>query len=170
MPEIRTQFMPHARVYSNPGSPIRILYGPQFDENGVMELIEVGRENLYDYIQSHKESCDIHVILERCARGDSSALMKRQAMYGDFTEMPKTYAEALNALAGAESYFNSLPVEIRAKFDHSFHKFLVSMNKPEFATMMGVVAPTSSSTTNNDLPKEESNPSSESTASNNEGS
>lgn len=154
---IRTQFMEHARVYSNPGSPVKILYGPQFDENGVMELVEVGRENLYEYIQSHKESCDIQIILERCARGDTSALMKRQAMFGDFTEMPKTYAEALNALVGAESYFNSLPVETRAKFDHNFHKFLVSMNKPEFVTLMGF-EPNSSSTTKYSEPNNDSLP------------
>lgn len=135
----KTQFDPHERKYSNVGDRYKVLYTPHFDDNGVMELVENGREDLYAYIQSHKDSCDIHVILDRFARGDMSVLSKRQGVYGDFTEMPSTYAEALNAMISAENYFNGLPVEIRARFGHSFQKFLVSMDKPGFAEAMGFV-------------------------------
>lgn len=141
MVEVRTVFSERRRFHSNLGSPIRILYSPKFDDNGVMSLVESGRENLYDYIQSHKDSCDIHVILDRYQRGDIDALSRVQGVYGDFTTVPKTYADCLNAMISAENYFNGLPVEVRAKFDHSFQKFLASMDKPGFADAMGFQAP-----------------------------
>lgn len=133
----KTQFDPHARVHSNPGSREKVLYGPHFDDHGHMELVETGREDLYAYIQSHKDSVDIKVILDRFARGDQMALNRRQGFYGDFTQMPTTYAEALNAMISAENYFNSLPVETRAQFNHSFQQFLAQMDKPDFTTKMG---------------------------------
>lgn len=136
MVQIRTQFQERARVHANPGSREKILYSPQFADDGSMELIEAGKENLYEYIQSHKESVDINVILKRFARGDVTALQRRQAMFGDFTDAPSTYAEALNSMIVAEQYFNSLPLETRAKFDHNFHRFLVSLDRPDFAQML----------------------------------
>ena len=138
--KIKTQFMEHSRVHANPGNPEKILYTPKFFEDGSMELIEAGKENLYDYIQSHKESVDINVILKRYAKGDVTALQRRQAMFGDFSDAPSTYAEALNSMILAENYFNSLPLETRAKFEHNFHRFLVSLDSPDFAEKMsGVV-------------------------------
>uniref|UniRef100_A0AAU8AVI8 Internal scaffolding protein n=1 Tax=Dulem virus 188 TaxID=3145665 RepID=A0AAU8AVI8_9VIRU len=133
MNKFRTQFTSHARVNANPGTREKVLYSPKFADDGSMELIEAGRENLYEYIQSHKESVDINVILKRFARGDVGALQRRQAMFGDFMDAPTSYAEALNSMIVAEQYFNSLPLETRAKFDHNFHRFLVSMDSPDFA-------------------------------------
>lgn len=127
-----TQFDAHDRVISNGGDPIKTLYSPRFAKDGTMELVESGRENLYEFIQSHAESVDIHVILERFARGDVTALSRVQGAYGDFTTVPKTYAEMLNTLVAGEEYFNSLPVETRAQFDHSFQKFVAAMDTPDF--------------------------------------
>ena len=132
MLKVRTQFDERARVHANPGNPEKILYSPKFDSNGSMELIEAGKEDLYASIQSHKDSCDINLILKRYACGDVSALQKRQGMFGDFTDAPSSYAEALNSMIIAEQYFNSLPLETRAQFDHNFHRFLLSLDKPDF--------------------------------------
>ncbi len=145
MVTIRTQFQNHVRVHANPGVTEKILYTPKFNEDGSMELIEAGKENLYEYIQSHKDSVDINLILKRYARGDVTALQRRQAMFGDFSDAPSTYAEALNSMILAENYFNSLPLETRAKFDHNFHRFLVSLDSPDFAEKMSgtdIVPPT----------------------------
>lgn len=128
----KTQFDPRERVHANPGSTVRILYSPKFDEKGVMSLVESGKENLYEFIQSHKESCDIHVILERFARGDVSALERVQGTYGDFSNMPRTYADMLNLVHSAEDAFSNLPVDERAKYGHSFERWLVEFSpEPE---------------------------------------
>lgn len=124
----RTQYQPRERVVANPGQREKALWSPVFDKDGGFELKESGREDLYAFIQSHSASVDIHVILERFACGDVSALSKVQGTYGDFTTVPKTYAELLNSVIQGEQYFLSLPVEVRAKFGHDFNKWLVSMD------------------------------------------
>ncbi len=138
--EFRTQFMSHERVVARPGSRVKPVYSPVYDANGVLDLEQTGQENLYDYIQSHKDSVDIHKILQRFENGDVAALAKVQGMYGDFTDVPRTYAEALNAVISAETTFNGLPVEVRAKFNHSFSQFLAQAGSPQWLAAMGITA------------------------------
>lgn len=134
-----TPFDAHPRVFQEVGSGEKVLYTARLDEDGNIQLIESGKEDLYASIQSHKDSCDIHVLLQRYADGDVDALTRVQGSFGDFTSMPSSYAELLNALIAGETYFNSLDVETRAKFDHSFEKFMITMdNMPEFMAKLGI--------------------------------
>lgn len=133
-----TQFRPRTRFISNGGQRERILYQPMFDEDGVMDLVEAGREDLYDFIQSHADSVDIHVLLARFQNGDVDALSRVQGAYGDFTNMPTSYAELLNKVNEGQSFFNSLPVDIRAKFHHNFAEFMAGMDKPDFLDKLGI--------------------------------
>lgn len=130
----------HPRVFSRPGDRDKVLYSPVFDERGHMELKEVGRENLYDFIQSHKESCDINVILARFAAGDTSVLAKRQAFYADITEFPTTYSEVINTMHQAQDYFAHLPVEVKAKFGHDFNRFIASLDDPQALADLGLIS------------------------------
>ena len=77
---------------SEPGCGEKILYSPEFDRFGVMTLKESGKEDLYAFIQSHKDSVDLHKIMDRFNAGDTAALQKVQGMFGDFSQMPQTYA------------------------------------------------------------------------------
>lgn len=135
--KFRTQY-DRERVRTNHGSREKIILTPEFDRHGHFELVESGKENLYEYIQSFKESVDINVILKRFANGDTSALSKKQGMYGDFTQSPKTYAEMLDRIIKAEAYFDSLPVETRAKFDHNFGKFVSEMGSEAWLDTVGL--------------------------------
>lgn len=149
MMKFRTQYDQRERVPANAGTREHILYTTQFDDQGNHTLVESGKENLYDYIQSHKESVDIHVIMERFARGDVQALQRRQAMFGDFTEFPTTYAGMLNAVQLGEQHFMSLPLEVRQRFDNNFAKWLAAMDDmPSFLQKMSV------ETTKEDVPLE----------------
>ena len=58
-----TQYSPHIRVSANPGSPVKVLYSGKYDANGRVVLEKKGEENLYDYIQSFRDSVDLNVIL-----------------------------------------------------------------------------------------------------------
>lgn len=144
MTKFATQFDDHARVHCDPGNPVKTLYGPIFDKNGVMSLQEIGKHNLYDEIQSHADSVDIHVLLQRYAQGDVGVFARVQGAYGDFTQMPRTFAEALNTMIAAEQYFNGLPVDVRAQFGHSFQQFIASMDAPDFTSRMGIAPDPSS--------------------------
>lgn len=135
----RTQFESHDRVLQEPGSRVKKLYSPVFDKQGHMSLEESGQENLYDYIQSHADSVDIHVLLKQYELGgDPSVFSRVQGAYGDFTQMPKSFAEALNTMIAAEQYFMSLPVDVRAQFGHNFNQFIASMDAPDFTSRMGI--------------------------------
>lgn len=139
MPVIRTQYQSHDRLVQNPGDPVKIKYGPKYDDNGRLYLIETGRHNLYAEIQSHAGSVDIHEILRRYVNGqDPGALSRIQGAYGDFTSMPSTFAEALNTMIAAEQYFLTLPLETRAKFNHDFRQFVANFDAPGFLADSGL--------------------------------
>ncbi|UPW41778.1 internal scaffolding protein [Peromfec virus RodF7_12] len=137
----RTQYDKPARFIQEPGTPIKTLYGPKYDENGVLHLIETGKANLYQEIQSHADSVDIHVLLQRYQQGDVGVLARVQGAYGDFTQMPHTFAEALNTMIAAETYFMGLPKDTRAKFNNSFQQFIAQMDSPTWASDVGFKPP-----------------------------
>ena len=135
----RTQFDPHPRVLSNAGSRIRKLYSAKVDAEGAIALVESGEENLYDYIQSFKDECDINLIVQRCMSGDVDVLSKRQGVYADVTEFPQTYAEVLQRVIDGKNAFDDLPLEVRAKFDHSFAQWMAAMDDmPDWLEKMGM--------------------------------
>lgn len=133
-----TQYDARDRIKSHPGNPIKQLYAGSYNERGQVELKEDGTEDLYAFIQSFAESTDIHSILKRYQNGEVDVLEKVQGFYGDITEMPHTYAEALQRIADSEKVFMSLPVEVRAKFGHSFSEFLAASQEADFLDRLGV--------------------------------
>lgn len=136
--DFRHQFLPHDRVRQAVGSGERVLYTSELASDGEIVLTPTGKEDLYASIQSHKDSCDIYVLLSRYQNGDAEALSRVQGHYGDFTDVPKTYAELLNSVIAGKAYFESLPVETRANFDHSFEKFMMSMDDMDnFVKLLG---------------------------------
>lgn len=135
--KFRSQFDPHTRLYTEPGSSVKVVYNPHYNAFGELIIEPSGEEDLYGYIQSHKDSCDIHKMLERFAAGDDSALSQAQGFYADVSGMPQTYAEVLNAVLAGEAAFNQLPAEIKQQFDNSFAVWLSAMDRPDFAQRMG---------------------------------
>ena len=138
--QFKTQYDARDRIFSDPGSPEHITYAGHYDEKGRVVLEESGRENIYDFIQSHAESCDIHVLMKRYQNGDVDALSQKQGFYGDFLDFPKTYAEALNHMNEMERQFMALPVETREKFGNSFTEFLAASGEADFLDKLGIKA------------------------------
>lgn len=138
MRKFMTQYDERPRVRSYPGNPIKQLYSGSYNERGQVELKEDGTEDLYAFIQSFAESTDIHAIMRRYQNGEVDVLEKVQGFYGDVTEMPRTYAEALQRIADSEKVFMSLPVDVRAKFGHSFSEFLAASQEDDFLERLGV--------------------------------
>lgn len=134
----KTQYDARDRIKTHPGNPIKQLYSGFYNERGQIELKEDGTEDIYAFIQSFAESTDIHAILRRYQNGEVDVLEKVQGFYGDITEMPKTYAEALQRIADSEKVFMSLPVDVRAKFGHSFSEFLAASQDADFLDRLGV--------------------------------
>lgn len=129
------------RKQSNVGDPIKKIYQAEVDKKGVINLVEIGEENLYDFIQSHADSVNIHRIIERFSRGEVDVLSKVQGAFGDFTTLPTTYAELLNRVIQGENEFAKLPVEVKAKFNHSFADFLTNAGTDEWFEKLGMEKP-----------------------------
>lgn len=127
-----TMFGKRARVHCDSGNPLKTVYKSVVRDDGTIDLVESGKESLYDFIQSWKDSVDINVILARYANGDVDALSQFQGAYGDFTQFPKTYAEMLNRVIQGKEFFSSLPLEVREQYNHDFSQFIAAMDKPDF--------------------------------------
>lgn len=117
---------------SNGGSRFHNDYKMKVFEDGSRDLVVVGQIDTYEIIQSHKDSVDLKLTLERYARGDDSAINRRQAFFGDFTNMPTSLAELSQRILDAQDLFNSLDVEARREFDFDAGKFFASIGTPEF--------------------------------------
>ena len=99
--------------------------------------VESGTVNLYDEIQSHRQSVELSTLLQRYAQGDVTALNQVEGLYADVVDMPSTYAELFNRVRDAENSFNALPEDVRSLFDNSPVSFWQSIGTPEFADKIG---------------------------------
>lgn len=140
-PSFDTPYSKRLRVVCCHGSREKIKYGGHYDEYGRIVLEEVGRENVYDKIQSHAESVDIHVLMKRYQNGDVSALSSAQGFFADISEFPTNYAEALNHITAMQEQFDMLPAETKQKFGNSFSEFLASAGTADFFDKLGIVIP-----------------------------
>lgn len=127
--------------YDNRGDCGCICYGrtekPIYTANEDGLPVESGIINIYDEIQSHRQSVELSTLLQRYAQGDVTALNKMQGVYADVVDMPSTYAELFNRVRDAENSFNALPDEVRVLFDNSPVSFWQSIGTPEFAAKIG---------------------------------
>lgn len=144
MADFKTKYDSHARVYQHPGSRVKDVYTAVYDDLGHLDLAKSGQEDLYGYIQSHAESVDIHLLIERFVRGDTDALARAQGFYVDASDMPKTYAEVLNSVIAGEQTFDRLPAEVKQRFGNSFSVWLSAFDQPDFSDRMGWSSPAAS--------------------------
>lgn len=137
MMKFNTAFDPHSRIFASPGNRKRQKYRTRYNDIGQLELVPNGQDDIYDMIQSHAESVDIDTILSKFVAGDPDALAKTQGTFGDFTNLPTSYAEMLNIINESEQFFEQLPLEVREQFHFNFGEFISSMDSQEFARKMG---------------------------------
>lgn len=126
-------------IVTDPGSEIRIKYEPKVNDDGSIDLVESGKENIQDYIQSHAESCDLKLIIKRYLNGDDTALNQRALAFGDTTVYPKTYAEMLQLQIDSQLAFGTLSTEIKDKFNNDANQFFAQAGTKEFYEKLGMV-------------------------------
>lgn len=122
------------------GSKFHTLFAPRFRDDGTIELRPNGRKDIKAEINSHAAECDMSIILAKLRAGDASVLNSKKPMFGDFTVFPKTYVEILDLVNRSEDAFNSLPLDVRSKFDNDVNKWFAKVGSPEWLTLMGLDA------------------------------
>ena len=125
------------RIDAPSGSVEATTYQTRIDENGHKITEPIGKTNIYDRIQSSLEETKIENIIKRFTEGDVSAFRTGEPVYIDITEAPKTLMEAQNLIIKINDEFNTLPVEVRAKFDHSPEKYVAIYGGEEWAKAVG---------------------------------
>ena len=121
---------------TEPGSPVHILYSSKVLKNGIIELTESGKEDIQEFIDSQRDSCDMAFILHQLAIGNESVLHQKAPMYGDFTTAPSTLAEAEQMLIDGENAFYQLPLDVRQQFDNDFRQWLYTAGNAEWIQKM----------------------------------
>lgn len=127
--------------FTSPGETEHIEYSPKVLPNGIIELQPSGKTDINAFIEAQRESTDISYIIAQINAGNLDVLNQAKPLFGDFTEMPKTYAEALQLRIDAEKSFYSLPVEVRNKFDNDFNQYFASAGTEEWFSKVAPVMP-----------------------------
>lgn len=113
----RTKYDSTAEFITEPGSQFTPIYTPIIDENGNIDLKETGQKNHYEEIQSHAESVDINVIMDRYyLEGDAVLHQRPNGQYIDITDMPNNFTEVLQKIIIANRDFENLPENIRKEY------------------------------------------------------
>lgn len=120
------------KFVSDPGDRYRPVYTAEIADDGTIDLIQTGVEDLQEIYNSQRDSCDVSLIAERYLAGDESALQRGNPVFLDLLGVPKTLMEAYQLQYRAEQAFNGLPVEIRERFNQSFSQFLAGAGTPEW--------------------------------------
>lgn len=126
------------RKPSNPGNIMEPQYRERYDENGNAYLEQVGEVNTYEKIQSYKDEVDPMSILARYAAGDTT-VMANPGWYIDTSKLPKSYIEWRNLMNEQKEKFESLPLEIRNKFNNNFDNWAATAGEPEWIEKMGIM-------------------------------
>lgn len=131
--KFKTMYSEHLVINTAVGSPIKKEYQLRIID-GEEKLVETGKSDWYAYIQSHKDSVDIHKILERCAMLDDYSMLNRMpATFMDTTDMPKNLAEAHSMIQDAKNFFDQMPVEIKEKYENNYMQFIQDIGSENFS-------------------------------------
>lgn len=125
-------------IFTEKGNSVKIVYSAKVNDDGTIELVPSGKEDWQAYIGSFADECDINVIVARFVNGDVNALNVRNGIFGDFSDMPKTYAEMLQLQINAKTQFDGLPVDVKEKFNNDFNQFIASAGTVDWLNKLGV--------------------------------
>lgn len=125
------------REPQNPGNRMQPHYRQKYDEQGHAYLVKDGETDIYEIIQSHKEECDINVLLARYAAGDM-AVIHPGAVYADISNIPDNIVEMMNIINANREKFDALPVEIKELFGNSYERWAASAGTEEWLSKMGI--------------------------------
>lgn len=119
------------------GNRFEVIYSPKVQADGSIELVETGKKDIQEEIDSWYEHTDMSYILRAMAATGEIPNVSR-GFYGDFSEMPGNMAEAMQLMLDAEAAFYELPLDRRNAFDNDFKKWLVLMHTDgdRFAELM----------------------------------
>lgn len=127
----------HKRYHCSAGTRFENDYQEQINKKtGCLELVKIGKKNIYELIQQDLESTKIENILHKLAIGDYSVLKQAELTYVDESDFPKSLMEAQNIVIKAKQEFESFPVEVKKLFNNSAEQYVSEIGTKEFLEKM----------------------------------
>lgn len=103
--------------YTQSGDKIVPIYGYVKDKDTGEDVLKViSKKDQYAEIQSYKDSVDLNMLLARFTNGDLGALNRREAFYGDVSDLPSDYRTMLDVANGVQNAFEALDPSDKAKY------------------------------------------------------
>ena len=112
---------------STSGGKTTPKYGLELNNNGQEVLSIIGEEPIYEKIQASTVGTNISELILRWRAGDDSVLDQAHGVFGDFTDIPSDLASSQRAIMKVQSFFNSLPLSEREKYNMNFSAYLSDM-------------------------------------------
>lgn len=138
--KFRTQYQ-RQKVSHHVGSRLEPSYKISYSDTGSEILKETGVTDVYEQIQSWKDSCDLKTIINRFMQGDVNALNRSTTFFADVADCPTTLAGFLQMRADADQFFMQLPPEVRAEFNSSATEFFAQIGSDRFNSIMAKFNP-----------------------------
>lgn len=118
------------------GDEYHTVYSSVLNDDGTLDLVPTAKDSIQEYINSFVSQTDMHYIIAQLKSGNTSIINRRPMMYGDFTDAPKSYAQALQMVIDGRATFDALPLSVRNKFDNSFEKWFATAGSPDWLSAM----------------------------------
>ena len=134
--KFRTIYDEPTHYYSNPGCTLKDELAPTLDKYGNRIIESKGQMNLYAYIQSWADECDINILMAKFTNGDRTALMQRVGEYLDLSNIPDNFNDMLNITTKAGAVFDSLPTDVKKIFGNNVNNFLSNSQTEEFRELL----------------------------------
>nr|QJB19063.1 MAG: internal scaffolding protein [Microvirus sp.] len=81
--------------------------------------------------QQFAAECDINTIVNNFLKSGEMPDDVAKPQFGDFTQHPKDYHEALNLVLAAQEAFDALPAKIRTRFNNDAGEYVDFFNDPK---------------------------------------
>lgn len=127
-----TRSLKSKEFITNSGEP----FLDEYNYDGSDTLIKTGKTNIYEKIQAAAPAQDINYIVQKFINGDPNALNSVHGIYGDFSDMPTTYAELFDRVRTCKDMFNALPIELRNEFDNNAYEFWKDFGSDRFNSVV----------------------------------
>lgn len=137
--EYRSQYGADDEIRSNPGNSVLDKFVLSTNDQGQKYLKKVGTTDLYADIQSHRDSCDLNLILNNLDVNQVNGLVSSFSFSDfmnsdifDMTSLPKSIGGMHNLVVEGEQYFDGLPLPVREAFNFSPALFISKFGTSDF--------------------------------------
>lgn len=124
---------------SPPGHRYQATYSSEVLENGMIDLVESGRIDLWALHDAGAESCDINNIVARFQNGDISVLQRVQGSYADVSGLPKDLRGMVELGRSSVNLYDRLPDSVKEKFP-TVDSWISSIGSKEWTEVMSSAA------------------------------